>query len=140
MRPITARARIVWEFSASAVLQGVQVVALLIALVYWFVVNVNRGEENQRRMADLQLNVTLQITELRQTVSIEVANVRQQLNALADTRARLELADKRIVDAEVRYNNVDARLTAIERQMVAVRSDMSSITRASNVPLPVTRR
>jgi hypothetical protein len=37
------RARTGWEFSLVALMQAVQVGALLIALVYWFVVNANRG-------------------------------------------------------------------------------------------------
>jgi hypothetical protein len=36
-------ARVAWEFSLTSILQVVQVVALLCALVYWFVVNANRA-------------------------------------------------------------------------------------------------
>ena len=79
------RGRVVWEFSLVALLRAVQVAALLIALVYWFVLNANRGEDNQRRLAELQSDVSAQIAELRQAVATGLGDVRQQLNALPDT-------------------------------------------------------
>ncbi len=79
------RLRVVWEFSLVALLQGVQVASLLIALVYWFVLNANRTQDNERRLAELQSSVSGQITELRQAVAVGLSDVRQQLNALPDT-------------------------------------------------------
>ena len=75
------RLRVVWEFSLVALLQGIQVASLLIALVYWFVLNANRGQDNERRLAELQASVSGQITELRQAVAVGLSDVRQQLNA-----------------------------------------------------------
>jgi hypothetical protein len=134
------RLRVVWEFSLVALLQGIQVASLLIALVYWFVLNANRGQDNERRLAELQSSVSGQITELRQAVAVGLADVRQQLNALPDTRARIDQAEKRLADVDARYGNLDTRIGVVERQMVELHSDMSSITRASNVPLPGARR
>ncbi len=134
------RMRVVWEFSLATVMQGVQVAALLVALIYWFVVNANRGEENQRRLAELQSNVSAQITEVRQAVAVGLSDVRQQLSALPDQRARLDQVERRIADVDARYSNLDARLDTIDRQTVELRSDMNAISRASSVPLPGARR
>jgi hypothetical protein len=129
--------RVVWEFSVSAILQGVQVAALLVALLYWFVVNANRGEQNQHQLNELQASMSAQIADLRQTVSAGLGDVRQQLNALPDQRARLDQAERRISDVDARYGNLDTRLAAAERLMVELRSDINAITRASSVPLPL---
>ncbi len=136
----TPRFRVVWEFSVVAIMQGVQVAALVIALIYWFVVNANRGEENQRRLGELQSNVSGQIAELRQAVAVGLGVVRQQLGALPDQRARLDQAERRISDVDARYGSIDARIGAVERQAVELRSDLNAITRASSVPLPGARR
>lgn len=135
-----SRTRVVWEFNLVTLMQGLQVVSLLIALVYWFVLNANRGEENQRRLAELQSNVSGQIGEVRQAVAVGLGDVRQQLNALPDQRARLDQAERRLADLDARYGALETRTSAIERQMVELRSDMNAITRASSVPLPGTRR
>jgi hypothetical protein len=133
------RTRIVWEFNLMTLMQALQVAALLIALVYWFVLNANRGEDNQRRLAELQANVSAQIGEVRQAVAVGLGDVRQQLSALPDQRARLDQAERRMADLDARYGNLDPRLSLIERQIGDLRSDMNSITRASSVPLPGTR-
>lgn len=137
---VRPHARVVWEFNVFAVLQIIQVASLLVALVYWFVVNANRGEDNQRRLSELQSNVSAQITEVRQAVAVGLADVRQQLSALPDQRARLDQAERRIADVDARYSGLDTRIAASERQMIELRSDMNAITRASNVPLPGSRR
>ena len=121
-------------------MQALQVAALLIALVYWFVLNANRGEDNQRRLAELQSNVSAQIAEVRQAVAVGLGDVRQQLNALPDQRARLDQAERRLADLDAHYGNLETRVSTMERQMAELRSDMNSITRASSVPLPGTRR
>jgi hypothetical protein len=64
--PPIPRVRMVWEFSLAVVMQAAQVAAMMVALVYWFVSNANRGEDNQRRLAEFQTNVSGQITELIQ--------------------------------------------------------------------------
>jgi hypothetical protein len=104
------------------------------------VLNANRGEENQRRLAELQSNVSGQIGELRQAVAVGLGDVRQQLGALPDQRARLDQAERRIADVDARYGNLETRISTIERQTVELRSDMNAITRASSVPLPGARR
>jgi uncharacterized protein YhaN len=134
------RTRVVWEFSLVTLMQALQVAALLIALVYWFVLNANRGEDNQRRLAELQSNVSAQIGEVRQAVAVGLGDVRQQLNALPDQRARLDQAERRLADLDAHYGNLETRVSTIERQMAELRSDINSITRASSVPLPGTRR
>jgi hypothetical protein len=138
--PAVPRARVVWEFSLAAVMQAVQVAALLIALVYWFVVNASRGEDNQRRLAELQANVSAQISDLRQAVAGGIGDVRQQIGSLPDQRARLDQAERRLAELDARYSGTDTRITACERQLIEFRSDMNAITRASNVPLPGARR
>src|SRR5207248_5078556 len=105
--PNVQRGRVVWEFSIITVMQGVQVAALLIALVYWFVVNASRGEDNQRRLAELQSNVSAQITELRQAMSVGIGDVRQQIGSLPDQRARLDQAERR-------FSDIDARQAALD--------------------------
>jgi TolA-binding protein len=127
--------RLTWEFSFAAILQGVQVVALLSALVYWFVVNAQRGADNERRLAELQSNVSQQIGEVRQTITVGLTDMRQQLNSLPDTRARLDQAERRLIDMDSRLAGFEARITGMERQAIELRSDMNAITRASNVPL-----
>jgi hypothetical protein len=134
--PPGPRARIIWEFSLVVLLQAVQVAALLIALVYWFVVNANRGEDNQRRLAELQANVSGQITDLRQAVASGLGDVRLQIGSLPDQRARLDPAERRFTELDARQSGFDARITAAEHQLIELRSDMNAITRASNVPLP----
>jgi hypothetical protein len=136
----SSRAGVLWDFRLITVLQGVQVAALLSALVYWFVSNASRGEENQRRLADLQSTVSAQITELRGAVSSGLREVRQDLNALADTRARLDQAERRVAEMDARQVNLDTRTTTVEHQMVEMHSDLVSINRASSVLLPGTRR
>jgi TolA-binding protein len=132
--------RLTWEFSFAAILQGVQVVALLSALVYWFVVNAQRGADNERRLAELQSNVSQQIGEVRQTITVGLTDMRQQLNSLPDTRARLDQAERRLIDMDSRLAGFEARITGMERQAIELRSDMNAITRASNVPLAGGRR
>ncbi|HEY2132876.1 MAG TPA: hypothetical protein VGH36_07870 [Acetobacteraceae bacterium] len=134
--PAGPRARVVWEFSLVVLMQAIQVAALLIALVYWFVVNANRGEDNQRRLAELQANVSAQITELRQAVAGGLGDVRLQIGSLPDQRARLDQAERRFTELDTRNSGFDTRITAVERQLIELRSDMTAITRASNVPLP----
>jgi hypothetical protein len=134
--PPVPRARIIWEFSLVVLLQAVQVAALLIALVYWFVVNANRGEDNQRRLAELQANVSGQITDLRQALASGLGDVRLQIGSLPDQRARLDQAERRFTELDARQSGFDARITAAEHQLIELRSDMNAITRASNVPLP----
>jgi chromosome segregation ATPase len=134
------RGRVVWEFSIITVMQGVQVAALLIALVYWFVVNASRGEDNQRRLAELQSNVSAQISELRQTVAGGIGEVRQQIGSLPDQRARLDQAERRFSEIDGRQAAFDTRVAAAERQLIELRSEVNAITRASNVPLPGARR
>jgi flagellar motility protein MotE (MotC chaperone) len=138
--PTGPRGRVVWEFSLVVLLQAVQVAALLIALVYWFVVNANRGEDNQRRLAELQANVSAQISDLRQAVAGGLGDVRQQIGSLPDQRARLDQAERRLAEVDARYAGADARVTAFEHQLIELRSDMNAITRASNVPLPGVHR
>ncbi len=132
--------RVTWEFSLTAILQGVQVIALLSALVYWFVVNAQRGADNERRLAELQSNVSQQISEVRQTIAGGLTDMRQQLNSLPDTRARLDQAERRLADMDARGAGFEARITGMERQAIELRSDMNAITRASNVPLAGGRR
>jgi flagellar motility protein MotE (MotC chaperone) len=128
-------ARVVWDINLTTIIQALQVVALLVALVYWFVVNANRGEENQRRLSELQANVSAQIAEVRQAVAVGLTDVRQQLSALPDQRARLDQVERRIADVDARYATLQARVEGLDRQTVELRSDLNSITRASNVPL-----
>ncbi len=132
--------RVTWEFSLTAILQAVQVIALLSALVYWFVVNAQRGADNERRLAELQSNVSQQITEVRQTIAGGLSDMRQQLNSLPDTRARLDQAERRLADMDARVAGFEARITGMEHQVIELRSDMNAITRASNVPLVGGRR
>jgi septal ring factor EnvC (AmiA/AmiB activator) len=131
---------VTWEFSLAAVLQWVQAIALLSALVYWFVVNAQRGTDNERRLAELQSNVSQQIGEVRQTITGGLNDMRQQLNSLPDTRARLDQAERRLIDTDSRLAGFEARITGMERQAIELRSDMNAITRASNVPLAGSRR
>ena len=138
--PASPRGRVVWEFSLAALLQAVQVVALLIALVYWFVVNASRGEDNQRRLAELQANVSAQISELRQAVAGGLGDVRQQIGSLPDQRARLDQVERRLSDIDGRQAAFDTRSAAADRQLIELRTEVNSITRASNVPLPGARR
>jgi multidrug resistance efflux pump len=135
----TSRPRAVWEFNLLTLLQAVQVASLLIALLYWFVVNANRGLDNQRRLDELQSSVSGQISDVRQAVAVGLGEVRQQLGALPDQRARLDQAERRIAEIDARYSNLEGRISTLERQLVEVRSDMNAITRASNVPLPGVR-
>jgi septal ring factor EnvC (AmiA/AmiB activator) len=139
-RPPGRSIRITWELSLTSILQGIQLVALLCALVYWFVVNAQRGADNERRLAELQASFSQQIGEVRQTLSAGLNDMRQQLNSLPDTRARLDQAERRFADLDARHAGVDARITALERQAIELRSDLNAITRASNVPLPGGRR
>jgi ABC-type transport system involved in cytochrome bd biosynthesis fused ATPase/permease subunit len=134
------RGRIVWEFSIITIMQAVQVAALLVALIYWFVVNASRGEDNQRRLAELQANVSAQITELRQAVAGGIGDVRQQIGSLPDQRARLDQAERRFGDVDGRQAAFDTRVAAVERLLIELRSEVNAITRASNVPLPGGRR
>jgi hypothetical protein len=138
--PAGPRARVVWEFSLVVLMQAVQVAALLIALVYWFVVNANRGEDNQRRLSELQANVSGQITELRQALANGLGDVRLQIGTLPDQRARLDQAERRFTELDARQSGSDSRITAAEHQLIELRSDMNAITRASNVPLPGAHR
>jgi septal ring factor EnvC (AmiA/AmiB activator) len=131
---------VTWEFSLTAVLQWVQVIALLSALVYWFVVNAQRGADNERRLAELQSNVSQQIGEVRQTIAVGITDMRQQLNSLPDTRARLDQAERRLADMDARTAGFEARITGMERQTIELRSELNAVTRASNVPLPGGRR
>ena len=133
--PASPRGRVVWEFSLVVLLQAVQVAALLIALVYWFVVNANRGEDNQRRLNELQANVSGQITELRQALANGLGDVRLQIGTLPDQRARLDQAERRLTELDARQSSSDTRITATEHQLIELRSDLNAITRASNVPL-----
>jgi len=134
------RVRLVWELNLSTIIQAVQVASLVIAVVYWFVMNASRGVDNQRRLAELQDNVSSQITEVRQAVAVGLSDVRQQLGALPDQRARLDQVERRIADVDARYATLDARLQALDRAAVELRSDLNAITRASSVPLPGGRR
>jgi chaperonin cofactor prefoldin len=45
-----------------------------------------------------------------------------------------------LADLDAHYGNLETRVSTIERQMAELRSDINSITRASSVPLPGTRR
>ncbi len=138
--PAGPRTRVVWEFSFVVLLQAVQVGSLLIALVYWFVVNANRGEDNQRRLAELQANVSAQISDLRQAVAGGLGDVRLQIGSLPDQRARLDQAERRFTEIDTRNSGFDTRITAAEHLLIELRSDITAITRASNVPLPGGRR
>jgi hypothetical protein len=66
--------------------------------------------------------------------------MRQQLNSLPDTRARLDQMERRFADSDARHAGLDARVTALEHQAIELRSDLNAVTRASNVPLPGGRR
>jgi hypothetical protein len=134
------RGRVLWKSCMAALLWTVQVAALLIALFYWFVINANRDEANRRRLSDLQLDVSVHIAELRQTVATGLGEMRLQLDALPEMRARLDPTERQVANLEARHAQLDTRITTLERQLGDLRSDMSAITRASNVPLPGTRR
>jgi hypothetical protein len=131
---------VVWKSYMAALLWALQITALMVALVYWFVINANRDEANQRRLGDLQLDVTAQITELRQTVATGLADVRQQLDALPDIRSRIDLADRQVTTLDTRHAQLDARMTTLEHQLVELHAEIGAMTRASSVPLPGTRR
>ena len=131
---------VVWKSYMAALLWALQITALMVALVYWFVINANRDEANQRRLGDLQLDVTAQITELRQTVATGLADVRQQLDALPDIRSRIDLADRQVTTLDKRHAQLDARMTTLEHQLVELHAEIGAMTRASSVPLPGTRR
>jgi septal ring factor EnvC (AmiA/AmiB activator) len=132
--------RLTWEINLTSILQGVQIAALVCALVYWFVINAQRGAENERRLAELQSSFSQQLGDLRQTVSAGINDMRQQLNSLPDTRARLDQMERRFADFDARHAGLDARVSALERQAIELRSDLNAVTRASNVPLPGGRR
>jgi septal ring factor EnvC (AmiA/AmiB activator) len=132
--------RISWELSLASIMHGVQVVALLCALVYWFVINAQRGAENERRLAEMQATFSQQLGDLRQSVTGGLNDMRQQLNSLPDTRARLDQAEHRFADSDAKNAAVDNRISALERQTIELRSDLNAVTRASNVPLPGARR
>jgi septal ring factor EnvC (AmiA/AmiB activator) len=138
--PPNRSVRITWELSLSSIMQGVQLVALLCALVYWFVLNAQRGTDNERRLAEMQASFSQQIGDLRQTVAGGLNDMRQQLNSLPDTRARLDQAERRFADTDAKHAGLDARITALEHQTIELRSDLNAVTRASNVPLPGARR
>ena len=133
-------ARVTWELSFASIMHAVEVVALLCVLVYWFVTNAQRGTENERHLAELQASFSAQLGDLRQTLTGGLNDVRQQLNSLPDTRARLDQAERRAADLDARYTGVDSRITTLERQTIELRSDLNAVTRASNVPLPGVRR
>jgi flagellar motility protein MotE (MotC chaperone) len=133
-------ARLVWDLNVSTIIQAIQVIAFLIAVVYWFVTNANRGVENQQRLAELQASVSSQISEVRQVVAVGLTDVRQQLSSLPDQRARLDQVERRIADVDARYSTLQNKAEVLDRQMLELRSDLNSITRASSVPLPGGRR
>ena len=130
----------VWKSYLVALLWALQVTALLVALIYWFVINANRDEAYQRRRGDLQLDVSAQITELRQTVATGFGDIRQQLDALPDMRGRLDLAERQITALDARHAQLDTRMTTLEHQLVELHAEIGAMTRASSVPLPGTRR
>jgi chromosome segregation ATPase len=130
------RPRAAWDLSLASVLQIVQVVALLCALVYWFFVNANRGLDNERQLADLKTGMQSQLAETRQMVAAGLTDVHQQIVVLPDQRARLDQMERRVSEADARYAGADARLVSLERQLIELRADLNAITRASNVPLP----
>jgi chromosome segregation ATPase len=134
------RGRVAWKSSMVALLRVLQVVALLTALVYWFGINANRDEANRRRLADLQSDVSAQISELRQIVSTGLGDMRLQLAALPDTRSRLDQAGKQIASLDARHTELDTRTTTLEQELVDLRGELTAITRTSNAPLPGTRR
>jgi hypothetical protein len=138
--PLIPRVRMVWEFSLSVVMQAAQVAAMMIALVYWFMSNANRGEDNQRRLAEFQTNVSGQITELRQAVAGGLGDVRAQVGTLPDQRTRLDQAERHLTELDTRHAGSEARIIAVEHQLMDLRSDLNAMTRASSVPLPGGRR
>jgi hypothetical protein len=133
-------ARITWELSFTSIMHGIEVIALLCALVYWFVTNAQRGADNERRLAEMQASFSQQLGDLRQTVSGGLNDMRQQLNSLPDTRARLDQAERRAADLDAKLASFDGRITALEHVTIELRSDLNAVTRASNVPLPGARR
>jgi uncharacterized protein involved in exopolysaccharide biosynthesis len=88
----------------------------------------------------MQASFSQQIGDLRQTVAGGLNDMRQQLNSLPDTRARLDQAERRFADTDAKHAGLDARITALEHQTIELRSDLNAVTRASNVPLPGARR
>ena len=132
--------RVAWQFSLTSILRAAQVTSLVFALAYWFVVYTQRIADNERRLAELQTSMAQQIGELRQTFARGLTDMRQQLSALPDQRSRLDKAERRFADLDARHAGFDARITALEHQVIELRSDMNAITRASNVPLPGGRR
>jgi hypothetical protein len=131
---------VAWKSYMAALLWALQVNALMTAIVYWFVINANHDEANQRRLGDLQLDVSAQIAELRRTVATGLGDLRLQLDALPDMRARTDLGERQVANLDARHNQIDTRMTTLEHQVVELHNDMGAITRASNVPLPGTRR
>jgi hypothetical protein len=138
--PLIPRVHMVWEFSLAVAMQAAQVAAMMVALVYWFVSNANRGEDNQRRLAEFQTSVSGQITELRQTVAGGLGDVRAQIGSLPDQRTRLDQAERHLTELDTRHSGSDARIIAVEHQLMDLRSDLNAMTRASSVPLPGGRR
>jgi hypothetical protein len=138
--PQIPHVRMVWEFSLAVLMQAAQVAALAVALVYWFMSNANRGEDNQRRLAEFQTSVSAQITELRQAVAGGLGDVRAQIGSLPDQRTRLDQAERHLTELDTRHGGSEARIIAVEHQLMDLRSDLNAMTRASSVPLPGGRR
>jgi multidrug resistance efflux pump len=131
---------VAWKSYMTALLWAMQVTALMIAIVYWFVINANHDEASQRRLGDLQLDVSAQIAELRHTVATGLGDLLPQLDVLPDMRARTDLGERQVANLDARHNQIDTRMTTLEHQVVELHNEMGAITRASNVPLPGTRR
>ena len=56
--------------------------------------------DDQRRLSELQANVSSQITDVRQAVSGGLSDVRVQIGSLPDQRARLDQAERRLAESD----------------------------------------
>jgi hypothetical protein len=66
--------------------------------------------------------------------------VRAQIGSLPDQRTRLDQAERHLTELDTRHGGSEARIIAVEHQLMDLRSDLNAMTRASSVPLPGGRR
>lgn len=104
------------------------------AVVYIVTVSGSVADAN-RKVDDLKVSMTTQITDLRSELRAGLDGVHHQISGLPDATARLSAVERRLDEIDRAASNLAARMAIVEERSIQTQAQMDSVVPATRAPL-----
>jgi N-methylhydantoinase B/oxoprolinase/acetone carboxylase alpha subunit len=129
-----------WKVNITTVIT----VLITVGSAMWFVANTRTMAENASRESHQIAEMTQkestrlenEIKASREIIQTGIGDIRQAIASLPDQRARVDELVRQQQQTELWKSAVEARLQDTRENLINVRTQLESIQRTSNIPIP----